>query len=358
MDFSDQIRALAQNLERIKDNVKTEEATKISMVMPFLQILGYNPFDPTEIVPEFTADIGVKKGEKVDYAVLIDNKPLILIEAKCAGTSLDLHSSQLLRYFGVTPSRFAVLTNGSQYQFFTDLEEKNRMDVRPFLTVDLSPDIRDTEIAELKRFHKSHFDPERIMSSAQEMKCIGELKRYFRKQFTEPDEDVNRLAIKNIYSGIVTKAVLDRFIPLVHNAQKQVITEMVSDRLQGALSDAKRAELAAVELGESAPAVSDIDTTLEELEGFYIIRAMLRNHAHGKTFEYKDTKSYFSVNYEGSIWKWVCRLRFTPNQKSIQIRSADGNQPWIQIEKLDDLFSMEARLVQALRCAQAHSFSS
>lgn len=356
MEFAEQVRSLAQTFERIKDNVNTEEATKHSMVMPFLQVLGYNPFDPTEVIPEFTADIGIKKGEKVDYAVLIDGKPLILIEAKCEGSVLDPHAGQLLRYFGVTPSRFAVLTNGVQYQFFTDLEEKNRMDVKPFLSVEVAPGIRDSEIAELKRFHKSHFDPERIMSSAQELKYVGELKRYLRQLLAEPDEDFLRLAIKKIYGGMVTKAALDRFTPMVHNALKQVTNEMISDRLQGALEEAKQGEMFEPSISEKVD--SGVETTRDELEGYYVIRSILRRHVPCNCIEYKDTKSYFSINYEGSVWKWICRLRFTANQKSIQLRARDGKLAWQQIQSLDDLFAMESQLIEALSCAMGSPVSS
>ncbi len=168
MDFADQIRELTVLLNKNKDHVSTEEATKQSMVIPFLQVLGYDIFDPTEVIPEFTADIGTKKGEKVDYAIAFNKDPGILIEVKAARSVLQSNvMNQLLRYFGVTKSsRFAVLTNGIQYQFFSDFETKNVMDTSPFFTVDLIPSIRDSEIAELRKFHKNYFDAEKISSSA------------------------------------------------------------------------------------------------------------------------------------------------------------------------------------------------
>lgn len=354
MDFTSQVRTLAQNFEKIKENVKTEEATKVSMVMPFLQVLGYNPFDPTEVVPEFVADVGIKKGEKVDYAIFINGKPLILVEAKCAGTQLDVHAGQLLRYFGVTPSRFAILTNGTEYQFFTDLEEKNRMDAKPFLTVDLSPTMRDGAIAELHRFHKEKFDAEGILSSAQELKYTGEIKRYFRQQLAEPEEDFTRFAIKKIYDGMVTKSVFDRLEPLVRSALKQVTNDMIHDRLQGALDETRQSEKAEAEAtAQPAPHDDGVVTTQEELEAFYAIRAILFRSLAGKTVDYKDTKSYFSVNLDGSVWRWICRLRFTPTQKSIQFRVREGKLTWTPLNSMDELFELGPQLAEALECAKA-----
>jgi hypothetical protein len=245
MDFAEKIRELAGLLDKNKDHVFTEEATKHSLVMPFLQILGYNIFDPTEVIPEFTADIGVKKGEKVDYAIAFNNEPSILIEVKSARTVLQPKTiSQLFRYFGVTKSKFAILTNGIQYQFFSDFEEKNKMDIIPFLTVDIVPSIRDSEIMELRRFHKDFFDAERISSSAIELKYTGELKKYFKQQFKDPDETFVKYFIKKTtFSGIVTKQALERLSPIVINAFRQYVNEIVSDTLKGALEEAKKVEV-------------------------------------------------------------------------------------------------------------------
>jgi len=244
MDFAEQIRELIALLDKNKDHVFTEEATKNAMVMPFLQVLGYNIFDPTEVIPEFTADIGLKKGEKVDYAIAVNKEPAILVEVKSARTLLQPKTmGQLLRYFGVTKSKFAILTNGIQYQFFSDLDDKNIMDINPFLTVDLVPSVRDSEIAEIRKFHKNHFDSEKISSSAIELKYTGELKRYFKQQFKEPDEEFLRFFIKKTsFGGVVTKLQFDRLSPVVVNAFRQYVNEVVSDTLKGALEGAKKAE--------------------------------------------------------------------------------------------------------------------
>jgi predicted type IV restriction endonuclease len=133
MDLIDQLRGLSSRIATTKSLIQTEEATKNAMVMPFIQILGYNVFDPLEVTPELIADVGTKKGEKVDYAILKDGKPIILFECKKAGSDLHInHAGQLFRYFHVTAARFGVLTNGLVYRFFTDLEQPNKMDEKAF----------------------------------------------------------------------------------------------------------------------------------------------------------------------------------------------------------------------------------
>ncbi len=139
MDFIDKIRELAARVPKQLDYCTTEEATKNALVMPFINALGYNVFNPREVIPEFTADFGTKKGEKVDYAVCQDSQPVMLFECKSSGTDLNkVHASQLYRYFSVVPqARFGVLTNGVEYRFFSDLESPNRMDDKPFFTFNI-----------------------------------------------------------------------------------------------------------------------------------------------------------------------------------------------------------------------------
>lgn len=121
MDFIDQVKQFAKRVEGMKDTIQTEEATKTSIIMPFFSLLGYDVFNPNEFIPEFTADVGIKKGEKVDYAILSDGSPVILIECKWIGEPLEKHDSQLFRYFGTSKAKFAILTNGLIYRFYTDL---------------------------------------------------------------------------------------------------------------------------------------------------------------------------------------------------------------------------------------------
>ncbi len=156
-DFNEKIRNLSERLDNMRGNIHTEEATKTSIIMPFFQILGYDVFNPAEFTPEYIADVGIKKGEKVDYAIMDEGEPLILIEAKSLTEVLTKHDSQLFRYFGTTKAKFGILTNGVTYKFFTDLEEQNKMDAAPFFTFDLA-DIKESSLNELAKFRKDNFD--------------------------------------------------------------------------------------------------------------------------------------------------------------------------------------------------------
>ena len=91
MDFKDQIKILADRVSKLKEQILTEEATKNAFIMPFIQALGYDVFNPLEVVPEYITDIGTKKGEKIDYAIFRDGEPILLIECKHWGQDLSLH---------------------------------------------------------------------------------------------------------------------------------------------------------------------------------------------------------------------------------------------------------------------------
>ena len=173
MDFKDAIKQLADRVGKLKDNIQTEEATKNAFIMPFINALGYDVFNPLEVLPEMTCDIGTKKGEKIDYAIMKDDQPILLIECKHWKQDLNLHDNQLLRYFNVSKAKFGLLTNGIIYRFYTDLKEPNIMDDKPFLEVDIT-DLRDNQIEELKKFHKSYFDVDNILNSASELKYMKE----------------------------------------------------------------------------------------------------------------------------------------------------------------------------------------
>src|ERR1043165_5481568 len=121
MEFKNAIKQLGDRVAKMKNQILTEEATKNAFIMPFIQTLGYDVFNPLEVVPEFIADIGIKKGEKVDYAIVRDGHPIILIECKHWSADLDPHNSQLFRYFHTTPAKFGILTNGIFFRFYTDL---------------------------------------------------------------------------------------------------------------------------------------------------------------------------------------------------------------------------------------------
>ncbi|WP_235424812.1 NAD(P)-binding domain-containing protein [Vibrio vulnificus] len=196
MDFIERLQALSKKVSQVSANLATEEATKNALVMPFLHsVLGYDVFDPNEVVPEFTADTGTKKGEKVDYALIKDGAVQILIECKKYSEPLSTkHANQLFRYFSVTNARIAILTNGAQYQFYTDLDAPNKMDEKPFLTLDLE-DLDEHVVPEIKKLTKSSFDVDSVVDAAGELKHLHQIKKVLIEQFTN--------MVRAIVSGLV-----------------------------------------------------------------------------------------------------------------------------------------------------------
>jgi hypothetical protein len=281
MEFAEKLSALAAKVRQQRDAIQTEEATKNAFVMPFIStILGYDVFNPMEVVPEFIADVGLKK---IDYAIVKDGEVQILIECKKSTEPVKIeHASQLFRYFAVTSARIAILTNGEDYQFFTDLDAPNRMDAKPFLVLDLN-DIDESLIPELQKLSKDVFDLDSIISAAGELKYIGELKRTLASQFKEPEDEWVKFLTGRVYSGPYTQKVREQFTALVAKASKQFLNDQVNERLKKALGapgfpqndDAViAASVTSAPAAEADLAEADgLETTLEEIEGYQIVRA-------------------------------------------------------------------------------------
>ena len=234
MPLEDDLKAISGRIADLRDRISTEEATKQSLVLPFLQALGYNVFDPTEIEPEFTADIGIKQGEKVDYAVMADGEPVILNECKRVSDSLasDHRVSQLYRYFGATQVRIGVLTNGVTYRFFSDLESSNVMDTSPFLEVDLEHlDARSIE--QLGRFAKG-FDVEEVVEAASRLRYIHGMKQALMQQYSQPEEDFVDWLGRKVYNGRMTQAAREMLSNLTRRAFHEFVNDRISDTLQAA----------------------------------------------------------------------------------------------------------------------------
>jgi len=352
VDFDEALGALATKVHNQHDVILTEEATKNAFVMPFIStVLGYDVFDPLEVVPEFTADVGVKRGEKVDYAVMRDGEVQMLIECKTSTEALRIeHASQLFRYFSVTNARIAVLTNGQVYNFYTDLDAPNKMDDRPFLVLDLL-DVDETLLPELRKLTKESFDLDSVISAAEELKYVGALKRAIAAQFREPDEAFVRLLTSGVYEGRFTQEVRHQFTDLVAKASKQFLNEQVNDRLKTALGASyAAAPLPAAAVSEggvtSQPAAevdlakdSEIETTPEELEGYQVVKAIACAEVKPHRVVYRDQKSYFAILLDDNNRKTIARLWFNgKKQKYIGLFDADKQETRTPIDSLDQIY--------------------
>jgi len=347
MDFKDQIKQLGERVIRLKDQIQTEEATKNAFIMPFIQALGYDVFNPLEVVPEFTADLGIKKGEKVDYAIMKDGVPILLIECKWWGENLDIHNSQLFRYFHTTKSKFGLLTNGIQFRFYTDLMEANKMDEKPFLEFDFT-NMKEQLVFELKKFHKSYFDLNSIVSSASELKYSNEIKGIMTRELNEPTPNFVKFFVRQVYSGQATEKVMTQFTDIVKKSLNQFISDIISDRLKAALEKENIKDADQIKLvdEQSKEEENKIETSEEEMEGFFIVKSILRTKLDSTRICYRDFQNFFSVLLDDSIRQTICRLWFNGNKKYLGLFDENKKETKFEINKLDDIYNYSEQLIK------------
>lgn len=318
-DFVQKLEALSKRVDKLKGEVNTEEATKTALILPFFQTLGYDVFNPLEFTPEFTADVGIKKGEKVDYAIIDNNEPTILIECKSVNEKLTNHDSQLFRYYGTSTSKFGILTNGVEYRFFTDLEQANKMDTKPFLIFNIL-DLRDHQIKEIFKFTKDHFNVDNISSSAYELKYVNLIKEFFKIQLDNPSDEFVKFILNGVYEGVKTKTIIDRFTPTVKNTLNMLINERVTDKLNDALNrsgDSKvKIKGGIIDDDELKEEIKKKDTELiittpEELESYAMIKVVSAGIIDSERIYYRDNRSYFNILVDDNNRRWVVRIYFS-----------------------------------------------
>lgn len=351
MDFIDQIRAIASRIEATKHLIQTEEATKNAFIMPLIQALGYNVFDPLEVTPELVADIGTKKGEKVDYAILKNGKPIIIFECKKCGVDLSPnHAGQLFRYFHVTEARFAVLTNGIVFQIFTDLEQPNKMDEKPFLEFNIL-DFKESEAEELKKFAKSSFDIESILVTANELKYTRHIRNVLQQLVINPTDDFIKLIAADLIAGKrFTPAIRDQFATISVKAFQSLISTTINERLKVAMSPEPlpRVENEAKKENTVSEPKSEIVTTAEEWEGFFTIRSILRDFVNPKRIVIRDAMSYCAILLDDNNRKPICRLRFN-NPERLSVGFFNGKEEEkINITDVDDIYQYADKLKATL----------
>ena len=349
MDFKDQIKQLGDRVTKLKDQIQTEEATKNAFIMPFLQVLGYDVFNPLEVVPEYITDIGTKKGEKIDYAIFKDGNPTILVECKHWGQNLNLHDGQLLRYFHVSKAKFGILTNGICYRFYSDLVEPNKMDEKPFLEFNIN-DIKDIQTEELKKFHKSIFDAESIANTASELKYTNELKHLLQQELANPSAEFVKHFAKQVYPSNISAKVLEQFTNLTKKSIQQHISDLITERLKTALTkeDEKAKEEEALRLEQSKADEVKIITTESELEGFMIIKTILRQKINVSRISYRDAQSYFAVLLDDNNRKTICRLYLDGSKKYFATLDEQKKEIKNEIATLDDIFNYSQTLLEVV----------
>ena len=355
MSFEDALKDISAKVSEFAGSLETEEATKNALIMPFIaRVLGYDVFNPQEVIPEFVADVGSRKGEKVDYAIMKDGSVQMLIEAKAVGASLTLeNAAQLTRYFTVCSARIGVLTNGQHWLFYTDLDKPNIMDAKPFLRLDLS-NLDAHALPELKKLTREAFDLDSVLAAAEELKYVSALKAELAKEFAAPSVDLVKLLGKRVYDTPFTAKIQATFEGIVAKALRQYINDQVDARLKTALEGTRTPSEPPVaqsgDTSDDAYARDPIETTVEELEAFMIVRAILASEVEVGRIVARDRQSYFGVLLDDNNRKPICRFHFNSQSvKYIGIIGSDKQETKHQIFSTTDIYKFTDELRAAIK---------
>ncbi len=356
MEFSQRVSDLGDRSRRAASHAQTEEATKMAVVLPFIQMLGFDPYNLEEVIPEFIADVGIKKGEKIDFALKLDNKIAVLVEVKPITMSLGTAQySQLYRYFAVAEAKLAILTNGREFWFFSDIEEPNKLDKKPFFVFDVQS-YDESQVNELARFQKGIFAIEAILEAASNLSKVKSAAAYIKKQLASPDDDFIRLIGRQIESRNLTKAVIEELRLTIQSALDVVIRDRIQDKLGVTFAQEAPAKAAplpelAVEVPEepegSGP--DEVTTTPEEQMAFMIVRAIGSKSVPIERITIRDAKSYCAVFMDDNNRKPICRFYFNAKSvKAIGLFDATKAETRHQVSGPTDLYKHAAEIEQVI----------
>ncbi len=334
MTFKDDVADLAKRAISAQAIAQTEEATKNAIVMPFLRVLGFDVFDPTQIIPEYVADVGLKKGEKIDYAAKIGDRIEYLIEAKSVSTNLrDAQYSQLFRYFHTSDANIGILTNGLHIWFFSDLEAPNKMDANPFFKFDLL-DYDDNDLKELEKFHKNNFSIENIKAAASTLKYLRGAMAFIERQWASPDEEFVRMVSRDFYEGQLRSSVVETMKPIVKRAFDDLFRQRALKRIDTAFDGDTEDEL--------LPTVDEklIETTEEEKQAFMIVRAIAAEVAPVSRIHLRDAQSYCAILFDDNNRKPIVRLHFNGRTKFVTVFGTDREGIRHDIDEIEDIFRL------------------
>ena len=355
MDFIDKVKQLSKRSLELGNKINTEEATKNALIMPFLQqVLSYDPFNPSEVIPEFTLDVGIKKNEKIDYAICVNDELQILIECKSYQTSLSAkHESQLFRYFSASDARIAILTNGREWQFFTDLQKTNKMDSTPYFSFDLE-NLQEDAVPEIKKYAKCTFNVNTIISTAEELKYLSAIKKIIKSDFDEPSDELVRYLTSCVYDGKQTPKVKNQFSKISKKALQIFLKESIKEKLESVITSSNEDDNSE-DSTELEPKVESIEiednnnliiTTEEEIEGYTIVKSILREKIEPTRIVHRDTQSYMGILLDDNNRKILARLHFNTKLKYLGILDENKKETRYALETLDCIFDYKEQLFE------------
>lgn len=313
--FYEKMSALCKDLNAHKyDVVGNEQATKEHLIGPFFSELGWKR-DPKTWRAEYDADFnGKRKGEKVDYAVLQNNEPIMLIECKAYSPkekSLAARDGQLARYFAATSAKISVITNGVVYRFFTDLEKDNIQDLEPFFIFDCAAPTK-TDIDALERFTAARFDAKLIREWASDHQFTSRLKRFLSSMVTRPNDTpgLAHYLLEHTYAGPRSQRIVQRVNEQIPDIMNEVLGEVIRDRFASA-SQGSTSELSD----------NGVVTTDEEKAAYASIQGILAGAGRNlEELTFVDKKNWMNVSHRRK-GNWFVRLCFNEEPKSVLFRA-------------------------------------
>ncbi|BCI65996.1 type I restriction endonuclease [Acetobacter aceti] len=312
-DFRQKFKTFSERMIGISTRCTNEEATKLFLVLPLINFLGYDTMNPDEVCPEHNADFSEKYKNRVDFAILKEGEPVIAIECKSLGAELKDDRGQLRSYFNAAPTvKMGVITDGMAYEFYADSDEPNMMDSNAFLSFDLHDiakgKIEDSVVDGLKSLQKSNFDPENIGAEAKRKLIFQNLVQQIEELAKEPSDAFVRLLLQGIgLSNIRSKAMAD-YIILTKSAFGEFINLRILQRLDLPAKD-KEADkpLVAADVPKSdtddnkEPEIIPSETEMEVFEYTKKRLAFLSDtdelFSAIDSIEFKDYKGKFVVFY-------------------------------------------------------------
>jgi len=354
MDLETTIKKSRSRIENIK-SIGTEAATKSSLIEPLIRALGYDTSDIDEVCPEYTADFGVKKGEKIDYAILKDGAPIMLIECKTASEELkEKYEGQLHRYFTSIVSRdkvtckIAILTNGIRYKFFSDFDKPNVLDKRPFFEIDVENATQE-HIAVLKKFSKPDFNLDELMSEGKNMLMMGNIASILSAEMESPSDEFIRMVCSRCYDGNLTQRIVNEYKPLIKKSFNQMITERVDSGLMAAIEQTrKKPETNEPEL--PAEVSKNNEPTEEEIIGFNIVKAICITLIPADRIFMRKVESYCTVILDNTNRKPLLRMYFNNiNKKYVTTIDADKKEVKMAIDIVPEISKAKEQIRATLR---------
>jgi len=342
MKFQEQLNDFAERIEDLAPSIMTKEATKVAMVLPFIQILGYDIFNPKEFIPDHKAYVDTNKMVKVDYGITTNNgEPTFLIVCKPCYELVECFNPDLFNYFMDADVKFVVLTNGAIYKIYTALDGAEAIDAAPLLEFNLF-DLNEKVILEIAKFAKENLDVDKIIGDATEMISIDLIKNWLNAEMKEPSPEMIKLIVDSTCPGSTNQKALNKFMPLVKKAFEQIMKEsMRSDLTVDDLAELPNLKV------EETPVVKS--TTMDEFEAFVIVKSIIRGVCSLDKVFYRTNESYFGILYEDNNRKCICRVYLNAGIKYITIPDAEKKHIRYEITTVDDIYNYGEEMVESCR---------